>query len=369
MQAGCKGEPVVVVGGGVIGLLSALMLARSGMRVTLLERQQVGREASWAGGGIVSPLYPWRYGAGVTALAQWSQDFYPRLGADLLAATGVDAEVHATGLYWLDLKDESQALTWSARVGRGLHALALSEVRQRVPALGADFSRALYLPGVANVRNPRLVRALRTALQQMANVTLHEECEVTGLIGEAGRVLGVRTAAGEVRGGRVVLAAGAWSGRLLASLGLHLPVEPVKGQMILYKCAEDFLPAMVLAGGRYAIPRKDGHVLVGSTLEHAGFDKTPTQDAFESLKASAEELLPALKGTEVVGHWAGLRPGSAEGIPYIGEVPSHPGLWLNCGHYRNGLVLAPASCELLKNLMLGEAPIIDPQPYAPAGRL
>jgi len=169
--------------------------------------------------------------------------------------------------------------------------------------------------------------------------------------------------------GNVVLAAGAWSGELLKKLGLVLPVEPVKGQMILYRCEPGFLPTMVLAKGRYAIPRLDGHVLVGSTLEHAGFDKTPTQDALASLKASAEELLPALAHAEVVGHWAGLRPGSPEGIPYIGELADFPGLWLNCGHYRNGLVLAPASCELLKNLLLGETPIIDPQPYAPTGRL
>ncbi|SUD19050.1 glycine oxidase ThiO [Aquipseudomonas alcaligenes] len=139
--------------------------------------------------------------------------------------------------------------------------------------------------------------------------------------------------------------------------------------MILYKCEPGFLPAIVLAKGRYAIPRKDGHILVGSTLEHVGFDKTPTEEALASLKASAEELLPALADAEVVGHWAGLRPGSPDGIPFIGEVPQFPGLWLNCGHYRNGLVLAPASCELLKNLMLGETPIVDPAPYAPAGRL
>src|SRR5690606_3115330 len=147
---------------------------------------------------------------------------------------------------------------------------------------------------VANVRNPRLIRALRAALAHMPNVVLHEHCEVSELIREAGHVVGVRTSLGELRAGRVVLAAGAWSGRLLASLGLDLPVEPVKGQMILYKCAEDFLPAMVLAKGRYAIPRKDGHILVGSTLEHVGFDKTPTEEALGSLKASAEELLPAL---------------------------------------------------------------------------
>jgi glycine oxidase len=126
---------------------------------------------------------------------------------------------------------------------------------------------------------------------------------------------------------------------------------------------------MVLAKGRYAIPRRDGHILIGSTLEHAGFDKAPTENALDSLKASAVELLPALAEAVPVGHWGGLRPGSPEGIPFIGAVPGFEGLWLNCGHYRNGLVLAPASCQLLADLMLGRQPIIDPAPYAPWGRL
>jgi len=222
---------------------------------------------------------------------------------------------------------------------------------------------------VANVRNPRLVKSLKAALSALPVVTLHEQCEVSGFIREGERVLGVQTSLGEIRGDQVVLAAGAWSGELLKSLGLALPVEPVKGQMILYKCASDFLSCMVLAKGRYAIPRRDGHILIGSTLEHEGFDKTPTLSALESLKASAIELIPALAQAEVVGHWAGLRPGSPEGIPYIGPVPGLAGLWLNCGHYRNGLVLAPASCQLFADLMLGREPIIDPAPYAPSGRI
>ena len=359
----------IVVGGGALGLLTAGNLAAQGAQVTLIERGRVGTESSWAGGGIVSPLYPWRYGAAVTALAHWSQDFYPRLGEQLLAATGIDPEVHVTGLYWLDLDDEAEALAWAVREGRVLQTVDIAEVRRRVPALGAGFARAIHMPGVANVRNPRLVKALRAALLAMPNVQLREHCPVSGFIQENGRICGVTTADGEIRADRVVLAAGAWSGELLERLGIDLPVQPVKGQMILYKCAEDFLPSMVLAGGRYAIPRRDGHILVGSTLEHAGFDKTPTEVALASLKDSAEALLPALKEAEVVGHWAGLRPGSPEGIPFIGEVPEFPGLWLNCGHYRNGLVLAPASCRLLTDLLLGHEPIIDPAPYAPAGRL
>ncbi|UZT80947.1 glycine oxidase ThiO [Ectopseudomonas chengduensis] len=358
-----------VVGAGALGLLSAYQLALAGCQVCVLERCRVGRESSWAGGGIVSPLYPWRYSAAVTALAHWSQDFYPGLARQLQEDTGVDPEVHATGLYWLDLDDEAEALAWAAREGRALFPVDIVEAYQQVPVLGGGFKRTIHMPGVANVRNPRLVKALRAALAAMPNVELREHCPVTGFIQENGQIRGVTTAGGEIRAERVVLAAGAWSGELLKTLGLELPVEPVKGQMILYKCAEDFLPSMVLAKGRYAIPRRDGHILIGSTLEYAGFDKTPTDNALESLKASAEELLPALKDAEVVGHWAGLRPGSPEGIPFIGELPTHPGLWLNCGHFRNGLVLAPASCRLLADLMLGREPIIDPAPYAPVGRL
>lgn len=359
----------MVVGGGIVGALSALFLAQSGVQVSLLDRHALGQESSWAGGGIISPLYPWRYSTAVTALACWSQGFYPALGNCLGRETGIDPQVYATGLYWLDLEDEALALSWAEREGRVLLQPGMGAVHKALPVLGDGFERALHMPGVANVRNPRLLKALRAALVQRTNVTVHEGSDVTGFIQQEGRVCGVRTVQGELRADHVVLAAGAWSGDLLATLGLELPVVPVKGQMILYKCAEDFLPAMVLAKGRYAIPRKDGHILIGSTLEHAGFDKTPTEIALASLKTSAQELLPALADAEVVGHWAGLRPGSPEGIPFIGEVPEYPGLWLNCGHYRNGLVLAPASCELLKNLLLGESPIVDPAPYAPAGRL
>ncbi|MBA1198498.1 glycine oxidase ThiO [Pseudomonas plecoglossicida] len=362
-------KQVVVVGGGVIGLLTALNLAAKVERVVVCDQGEVGRESSWAGGGIVSPLYPWRYSPAVTALAHWSQAFYPQLGERLFASTGVDPEVHVTGLYWLDLEDEAEALAWAVREQRPLTAVDISAAYDAVPGLGAGFTRAIFMAGVANVRNPRLVKSLKAALASLPNVELREHCQITGFALQDGRISGVHTAEGLLEADDVVLSAGAWSGDLLATLGLTLPVEPVKGQMILYKCAEDFLPSMVLAKGRYAIPRRDGHILIGSTLEHAGYDKTPTEQALESLKASAVELLPGLADATPVAHWAGLRPGSPEGVPYIGPVPGHAGLWLNCGHYRNGLVLAPASCQLFVDLLTGVEPIIDPTPYAPAGRL
>lgn len=360
---------ILIIGGGVIGLLTALNLAPHVGAITLLDRSEAGRESSWAGGGIVSPLYPWRYSAAVTALAHWSQDFYPQLAEQLLARTGIDPEVHTTGLYWLDLEDEAQALDWAGALQRPLSAVPIDAVYQQVPVLGAGYEHAVYMADVANVRNPRLVKSLKAALRGLANVDIREHCAVSGFIRDGERIVGVSTEQGDIKADQVVLTAGAWSGDLLKTLQIELPVEPVKGQMILFKCAHDFLPSMVLAKGRYAIPRRDGHILVGSTLEYEGFDKTPTDVALQSLKAAAVELLPALAQAEVVGHWAGLRPGSPDGIPFIGPVAGQAGLWLNCGHYRNGLVLAPASCQLFADLLLGRAPIIDPAPYAPAARL
>ena len=364
-----KKVDVLIVGGGVIGLLSALTLAEQGRSVMLVEAGELGRESSWAGGGIVSPLYPWRYNVAVGALSNWSQGYYPELASKLALMTGIDPEVTATGLYWLDLEDEVEALNWAARGGQRISRVDMSEVHARASGLGSSFSSAVHAPDVTNVRNPRLVAALRVALQK-AGVQVHEGVSVIQVLRTTdGAVKGVRSTGGEFLARQVVIAAGAWSANLLEPLGFRLPVEPVKGQMILYKQEPGYLDSIVLASRRYAIPRRDGHILVGSTLEHVGFDKTPTSDALASLRKTAEELLPALADAPVVGHWAGLRPGSPEGIPFIGEVPGVEGLWLNCGHYRNGLVMAPASCRLLVDLMLGRAPIVDPAPYSPAGRL
>jgi glycine oxidase len=162
-----------------------------------------------------------------------------------------------------------------------------------------------------------------------------------------------------------VVCGGAWSARLLAGAGAGLPVRPVRGQMILYRRPAGELPCIVLAEGRYVIPRRDGHVLCGSTLEEVGFDKTATTEARASLEASAARLWPVLAGQAPVAHWAGLRPGSPDGIPFIGRVPGSDNLWVNAGHHRNGLVLAPASARLLADLVTGRTPSVDPRPYQP----
>jgi len=359
---------VVVIGGGVMGCMTALELLQRGFEVCLMERRQTGREASWAGGGIVTPLYPWRYSEPVSALADWSQRRYPELCRELLDHTGIDPQFSPCGLLWLDHAEESLALQWATERGRPIVPVDSDFIYRQVPELAPGFAGGMWQRGLANVRNPRLMAALKARLGQFPGFTLLENAPATGLEHTGGRVTGVIHAAGTVPADAAVLAAGAWSGEWLGAQGMTLEVAPVKGQMLIYKTAPGWLPSIVLHAGRYAIPRRDGHVLIGSTLEYAGFDTTTTQEALDSLRSSAHALLPALAQMQPVGQWAGLRPGSAEGVPFIGAVPGLDGLWVNAGHFRNGLVLAPASCRLLADLMTGAAPALPAGPYRLEGR-
>lgn len=359
---------VVVIGGGVMGCMTALELLQRGVHVTLIERRQTGREASWAGGGIVTPLYPWRYSQPVSELAEWSQAHYPALCRDLLHHTGIDPQFSECGLLWLDHAEQDQALRWAREQNKPITAMDAEFLYRQVPVLAPGFVGGMWQPGLANVRNPRLMAALKARLMQFDGFSLLENSSVTDLKIVAGRVQGVVHAGGTLDADAVVLAAGAWSGDWLARLGVELQVTPVKGQMLLYKAEPGWLQSIILHGGRYAIPRRDGHILIGSTLEHAGYDTRTTQAALESLRASAHTLLPALEYLQPVGQWAGLRPGSAEGVPFIGAIPQVAGLWVNAGHFRNGLVLAPASCRLLADLMTDTQPTLLAAPYRIEGR-
>ncbi len=359
----------LIVGGGVIGLLLARELAVAGAEVTVVEQGRCWGEASWAGGGIVSPLYPWRYPDPVTALADWAQQFYPQLAQELHEETGINPEWVRTGLLMLDPGDEAQALDWARRFDRPVHLVDRPFIRQQEANLADRFERGLWMPAIANIRNPRLGKALVKSLRQRRNVQLREHCELQEVRFASGRVAGLRLQAGSqeehLSAGKYVLATGAWTGRLLAAAGAQLPVGPVKGQMLLYNPGQGLIRSIVLSAGRYLIPRQDGHILVGSTLEHCDFDKTRTAAAMESLRESAIGMLPALARHEPVGHWAGLRPSSPDGIPFIGQLPGCENLYVNAGHFRNGLVLAPASSRLLADILLARPPILDPLPYQP----
>lgn len=360
----------LIVGGGVFGLLTAYKLAKEGMEVILIERNNaVGRESSWAGGGIISPLYPWRYNSAIIKLAQASYASYPQLIEELKESSNIDPELYVSGLYWLNLEDEQEALAWAKQQQQPINKVDIVEVERAVSVLGSGYTSALYMDTVANIRNPRLISALHTALIRMPNVHIQENCTFTNIITRYGRVIGIETSLQNYYADNTVICTGAWLGNWLQSLGVNIVIQPVKGQMILFKCAEDFLPTIILANERYAIPRRDGHILVGSSIEYVGYNKEPTLEMLESLKASAISMLPELAKAEVIQHWTGISPAAPEDIPYIGEVPDYQGLWLNCGHSRNGVVSAPASCQLLVDLILQRPTQLNASPYLPSNRL
>ncbi len=354
---------IIIVGGGVTGLLTARELALAGTSVLLFDRGDIGRESSWAGGGIVSPLYPWRYLDSVTRLASWSQDRYPALCDALHQATGVNPEFTRCGLLLIAPQEATAATDWARRHDRRLTPIDSARFGALEPAAAVTPEQALWMPEVGQVRNPRMVRALRHDIEQRG-VAIRTHQAVTRLAIEHGRCDGVLTAEGRYRADRVIVCAGAWSPELLRDLATPPEIHPVRGQMLLLRTPPGTLTRMVLEDGRYVIPRRDGRVLFGSTIEHAGFDRSTTAEARDELRALACARFPALADHPIEAHWAGLRPSSPAGVPYIGEHPAVANLFINAGHFRNGIVLGPASARLAADLLLGRAPIVDPAPYA-----
>lgn len=329
------------------GLTTAQRLLLQGARVTLLERSELGRESSWAGGGILSPLCPWDYPDEVTRLTSLGERMYPQWVADLHAKTGIDPEYTVTGMLLMPPFTQALAHTWCAT----------NRVRLQ------EQDNGLLLPDVAQVRNPRLVQALRKHVEMLGGKII-EQCEVKELLTKGAEVAGLATTQGEVRADRYIVSAGAWSKKLLGQYALQLDIKPMRGQMLLFKFASPPLAHIVLQDGMYLIPRRDGHLLVGSTLEDVGFDKSTTAEARDSLWQRAQVLLPALKDMPLVQHWSGLRPASPRNIPTIGRHPQLENLYINSGHFRYGVTMAPASADILLNELNGLGQPFDVSPYA-----
>ncbi len=351
---------ILVAGGGVIGLLCAYELACAGRTVTVFDKGEAGREASWAAGGILSPLHPWRYPAPVTWLAQAGMRDYAALCKVLHAQSGIDPEWIPSGLLRLGEDEADEALAFGARFGIPVEATTTGRHRHLVP--GVADGPALWLPEVAQVRSPRLLQALKGTLAAQG-VAVHAHAQVERLLWRGNRVAGLVVNGEEVAAETVIVTAGPWSQAFLADYGLSLPVHPVRGQMIRIGSVPGLLKTMILQGSHYLIPRRDGSVVAGSTLEETGFDKAVTEEARAQLHAFACGLVPALAAFPVTHQWAGLRPSSPEGIPFIGEHPELNRLFVNTGHFRNGIVLGPGSARLMADLVLGRSPFLDPAPY------
>ncbi len=341
------------------GLSVAFELARSGHSVTVLDRGTVGSESSWAGAGILSALPPWAYGKAVQELVQAGIEQWPVWVRTLTHCTQTDPEYWVCGMAVLDEPNPALAAQWCKT-----HTLKCEDGEHAADTLAAVLkSRAVWLPDVAQVRNPRLVRALSEAVENQGGRIL-THTPASGLIAREGKVEAIRTPHGELRVDQVVLATGAWGGLNMGPLPGLTAIRPVRGQMLLFPPGSHTLALILFRKGLYLVPRRDGHLLVGSTLEDVGFDSSTVPGMLTDLHRSACELVPELKNRQPIRSWAGLRPGSPDNIPLIDRHPDFDNLWLNLGHYRYGVTMAPASAMLLVGLMEGRKPLIDPAPYS-----
>jgi glycine oxidase len=357
----------IIVGAGVIGLSTALSLRKNGLsRILVLDKGSPAREASWAGGGILSPIHPHKYPQALADLCQLSLKLYPAFIDELEASCGFSVEYRSTGLIRLARKPGELAdiIKFHKAQGNEFQELDNDQAKALEPALAGHFPHALHESQIHQVRNPRLLKALLATCAQQ-NVTVLGNEPVERLIVEGSRILGVETSQHRYRGVETILSAGAWSGRLLErSLNRKLVVVPVHGEMVRLETRPSLIKAILINDGAYLIPRADGQVIIGSSLYDCGFDKTVFPQSVQALLAAAIDMVPALAKSEWKQAWAGLRPGSPDRLPYIGRPKDTLGLIVATGHYRNGLLLAPATANLVTSLLLGKSPKLDIDPYA-----
>ena len=355
---------VVVIGGGIIGCLTACFLKQRGADVLVLERGQAGQEASWAGAGILCPIHPWLYPDSFSHLIDASLAMYPDFRAEIEGATGQSIEWQKSGLlipFFSDdkINHKQAAAAWSERFNWHIEQLDTAQTLALEASLADNVTGSFVWPEVAQLRNPRLLQAVRIWMQKLG-VELHENTEVSSLVMQQDVLSAVQCANGQrFDADQVLLASGSWSGELAEQLGFVLPIKPVKGQIILLKGEPGLMKSIIKHDDAYFVPRSDGRILVGASMEFVGFERGNTEQVTDQLMASMQKIAPGLKDLEVEHQWMGFRPGSPDGLPYLGNVPNVKGLWVASGHYRNGVALAPITAEIMSRKILGESVAVD----------
>ena len=355
---------LLVIGGGVIGLSIAYEMAGRGRSVRVIDAGLPGREASWAGAGILPPA-----GSGdvepLEQLAALSNRLHGQWSAELRETTGIDNGFRRTGAIYLSRHSGGaelveQLVAWAHARGIAAERLSADALAAIEPALKPEppLESAYLVPDECQIRNPRHLKALVVGCAQRGvEITPGAAADDFEIRGD--RVRAVHTSLGSFSAEQYCVTTGAWSAAVAGKLGLRLAVRPIRGQIVLLALRKPPVTRIINEGARYLVPRPDGRLLIGSTEDDVGFDRGTTAGGTGGLLQFALSLVPELEAAHVERCWAGLRPCTEDGMPYLGRVPDLENAFVAAGHFRGGLQLSTGTAAVMSQLIAGEPDEID----------
>lgn len=341
----------IVIGGGVNGCAVAYNLAKRGKRVVLLEKDRIGSKSSGAAAGMIAAQTELDEDGPLFSLARKSRSMFKNLAIELREVSGVDIELVDKGMYKVALTEEQEEelkgiIQIQTRLGEKAEWLTASELRLKEPALSTEVRGAMYVPKDGHVSAPQLTLAFASSAATLG-AEVKEFIDVYSIEYENGQVKGVRTNEGLFSSENIIVCTGAWSKKLVEHTEIEIDAYPVKGECFSVKTHKPLVTGSIFSHGCYIVPKKGGRVIVGATVKPHTFDQKVTIDGVSTLMEKAIKLVPEIANAEWEKAWAGIRPQTGDGLPYIGEHPTIQGLFIATGHFRNGILLAPVTGELL----------------------
>jgi glycine oxidase len=362
---------VLIIGGGIIGGSIAWRLAREGATVTILERARAGQEASWAAAGLIAPQAEAQAAGSFFDLCLYARNVFRQIQPEIITASGIDPEYGKDGLLYLALDRAEQAeleqrAHWQREAGGTVKELTPAEARKLEPAISEATLYALYLPEDRPLDNRKLTQAYTLAAIRSGAVLL-EGVNAEEILAKGGRAKGARLHDGTtLEADFVVIAAGTWSHTIRGLEGDHVSLHPVRGQIVCFEGHPGLAGPPVFSPRGYLVPRRDGRLLAGSTMEEAGFNRTVTLAGMEKIVNGAVAMVPSLGGIAFREAWAGLRPATRDRLPILGFSPSLANVVYATGHFRSGILLSALTGVLIADLIAGREPSCDLSPFSPA---
>jgi glycine oxidase len=361
----------LVIGGGIIGSSVAWRLAREGVNVTVLERGRLGQEASWAAAGMIAPQAEAHAPGPFFDLCLRAREAFEAAVDRLAAESGVDPEYDSEGILYVALdaaerRELEERARWQHQAGAVVEELTASEARKLEPAISPEVAYALYFPDNRRTENRKLTQAYANSAAG-AGATFVEGARVDSLIVKNGTASGVRMDYGVTHDADVIInAAGSWAGQVRGLESDHVEIHPVRGQIVCFEGRPGILKPSVFSLRGYVVPRRDGRLLAGSTMEEAGFNKSVTFAGMQTILRGVGEMVPSLGAMPFREAWAGLRPATKDLMPVYGASPSVANVFYAAGLFRSGILLSALTGEILADLVMGRKPVIDLTPFSPA---